>query len=168
MPAKSGIGWNVRYLTQPNAESWLQSHVLVGSFPSTGHQPRLDMKVFRRTVLNPGEWVHLAYVWGRSAENGNLLASALYINGRRGTDRVSRFDNEASEPPLRLLLPGSMEGAVDELRISRSQRYTRDFDPPSRNRALELDADTLALFHFNGNTEGEAFGGTHIQSATFQ
>src|SRR5262249_24589261 len=145
-------GWSVRYLTQPKAESWLQSHVLVASFPSSGRQPRLDMKVFRRTILSPGEWVNVAYVWGRTGDMGNLLTSTLYINGRRGTDRAYKFDNEPSEPPQRLLLPGSLEGAVDELRLSRVQRYTWDFDPPSRNRRLELDADTLALFHFNGST----------------
>jgi hypothetical protein len=158
MPTQSGPGWFLRYTMQSAAESWMQSHVFNAEFPSTGRQPHLGMRLMRQTILQPGEWVHLAYVWGKTSAKGQLLTSALYINGKRGTDRAFAFDNEAEFAPVKFILRGGMEGAVDELRISSSQRYVRDFEPPSQNRELEMDADTRALFHFNGNVEGESFG----------
>ncbi len=55
----------------------------------------------------------------------------------------------------------------DELRISRTARYTEDFSPPTRE--LELDPDTAALFHLNGGLAGEGIapdGSHHSPSAT--
>ena len=43
-------------------------------------------------------------------------------------------------------------GAIDELRISRGPRYKSDFTPAKR---FEVDADTSALFHFDGDLEGK-------------
>jgi hypothetical protein len=45
------------------------------------------------------------------------------------------------------------DSAIDQLRISRTARYTDDFTP--FRGALELDRDTAALFHFDGGLDGE-------------
>jgi hypothetical protein len=47
---------------------------------------------------------------------------------------------------------------VDELRVSDVQRYSGDFTPPPRDAEFAVDGHTRALFHFNGNATGEAFG----------
>jgi len=56
---------------------------------------------------------------------------------------------------LLALCPGA---AYDELRISHTQRYTEDFRAPSRDIELRLDEHTRALFHFNGDLDGESHG----------
>ncbi|MBA4017129.1 MAG: hypothetical protein C0483_08155 [Pirellula sp.] len=45
--------------------------------------------------------------------------------------------------------PTDFEGIIDELRISRTARYSDDFTPAPR---FEPDADTLALYHFDEGT----------------
>ena len=52
----------------------------------------------------------------------------------------------------------SQEIAFDELRISDIQRYTKDFTPPTKE--FTVDEHTRALFHFNGNMDGQSFGQT--------
>ena len=42
--------------------------------------------------------------------------------------------------------PGFLKGIIDEVRISNTVRYTKDFTPPKR---FESDEHTLALFHFD-------------------
>ena len=48
---------------------------------------------------------------------------------------------------------GASEGTVDEVRISKSVRYTGNFQPTER---WKPDADTLALYHFDENAERTA------------
>jgi serine/threonine protein kinase len=72
----------------------------------------------------------------------------LYVNGKE-TARCDIDDPPAtSEAGLRI---GSLEGKapffrgrIDEIRISRTARYDRDFTPPGR---FEVDDDCLALYH---------------------
>ena len=60
--------------------------------------------------------------------------------------------------------PTDFEGVIDEVRISRTARYSDDFTPAPR---FEPDADTLALFHFDegaGTAAADASGnGYHLQ-----
>jgi hypothetical protein len=52
----------------------------------------------------------------------------------------------------------NLDMAIDELRISGIRRYKNDFVPPSRDEEFKLDEHTRALFHFNGNSQGESYG----------
>ena len=47
---------------------------------------------------------------------------------------------------------GCPDGCIDELRISKVARYAGHFDP--LREPFASDADTLALFHFDGGTQG--------------
>jgi hypothetical protein len=50
------------------------------------------------------------------------------------------------------LAPNAYYGLVNEIRLSRGERYAADFQPPRR---LEADEDTLALYHCDEGAGGE-------------
>ena len=119
-----------------------------------------------RNVWRDRSWHHLACVWDHDADESSQLR--LYVDGHRHRDRVSGthldrlgddkgVEMDAVVYPVQLLSMSSgrrrARVAMDELRISRTPRYTADFEVVARE--LALDADTTALFHFNGTTSGE-------------
>jgi hypothetical protein len=92
-----------------------------------------------------GVWYHWALV---SDGTGNIK---LYSNGTQrfsgssslsGTNRTISFGHTSSSGV-------SSNFAFDEVRISNITRYTAAFSPPTA--AFDNDANTLALFHFNGD-----------------
>ena len=164
----SGETWRLAYNVNRKLQNdpyWLRSHVLQASFLTDGKRGKTNGRVWRQTVVKPGEWTHIAWVWGQEAVAGSRgrvtrLNSALYVNGKRGLQysyaHILAGNEPTDEPKLLLLNPG---GAYDELRISGVQRYLRDFSPPSKDVEMRLDRHTRALFHFNGNLDGYSFGG---------
>ncbi|MFC1706760.1 fibronectin type III domain-containing protein, partial [Planctomycetota bacterium] len=96
-----------------------------------------------------GKWTHVAVVL-------DTTGTRIYIDGRlntqsglagdmkdaSGTPRIGRYhrDNRWWD---------SINGYLDEFRLSRTARYTADFVPETRLRA---DQNTVVLFHFD---EGE-------------
>lgn len=65
----------------------------------------------------------------------------VYVDGRlvnRPSPATEIFVNKPFE------LGSSYHGTIDEVRVSKSARYDKDFTPPKR---FEPDADTLALYH---------------------
>ncbi len=168
---ESGETWRMSYMMAPrnrdaNAD-FFASHVLYGLFMAQAPKIQHSMRIYRRTVFSADEWVHVTWVWGR--RNGilpggghtkpmdNVLLAQLYINGRAGQHYSYKwFDNVPADMPINFQMY-SLEGAVDELRLSDIQRYTTDFTP-TRASELTLDQHTRALFHFNGDTTGVAHG----------
>jgi len=107
----------------------------------------------RQTLFFRDRWVHVAWVWGKR--------SAIFVNGRLGSQQAPRL----SGPPLggmssfvlgHTRAERNIDAAIDEFRISDIERYTADFAPPPRDREFVLDEHTRALFHFNGNVDGES------------
>ena len=114
-----------------------------------------------RTFFRAGEWVHLAAVWAMAdGKTGTTGDFAIYIDGRRQPRTWEYpFALTGRDPyVLREVAPtiaiGCREGWLDELRISRVARYAGDFAPA--RLPLVPDADALALFRFDGTTEGLA------------
>jgi hypothetical protein len=125
----------------------------------------------------PSEWMHIAAVWDADSAPEDWVR--LYVNGVRVSGKASvqkpeRLGRDKSvrvqiDPPFAVQLGGlntgrrPANGVFDELRISRVPRYTADFDPPQGE--LPLDANTTALFHFNGSLKGEGLTqtGTHYK-----
>lgn len=114
-----------------------------------------------RTFFRAGEWVHLAAVWAMTdGKTGTTGDFAIYVNGRRQPRTWEYpFALTGRDPyVLREVAPtiviGCREGWLDELRISRVARYAGDFTPA--RLPLVPDADALALFRFDGTTEGLA------------
>jgi len=164
----SGETWVLSYNVFPeyqNDPDWKRSHVLHAHFLTDGKQGKINGRVWRQTVISPGEWTHIAWVWGPerklAAKGGQTtrLDLILYVNGKKGLQysyaHVLEGNEPVDKPQLLYLCPG---GAYDELRLSDVQRYTEDFTAPSRDVELRLDEHTRALFHFNGNLDGESCG----------
>lgn len=176
---ESGIPWYFNYLKKPGAGEWLNSHVLSASFMSDGPKGRISMQTWRQTILEAGEWVHVAMVWGpcdMSAFTGKsairTLTVVTYINGKRGKYKSYSgrlWENYfAADKPQALVLGRGIEAAYDELRLSDSQRYAKDFNPPSAEERLALDEHTLALFHFDGHCDAEVYGEIEAVRATLR
>ena len=143
------------------------SHVLYGYFMAQAPKIQHSMRIYRRTIFSADEWVHVAWVWGQRSgilpggghtkPKENVLITTLYVNGRVGQHyNYKWFDNVPANMPVNFQMY-SLDGAVDELRISDSQRYTANFTA-TREAELPLDEHTRALFHFNGDATGASHG----------
>jgi hypothetical protein len=134
----------------------------------SGFHPRAE----RTTIMQGGEWLHAAWVWGEietvyvGTMKFKCLYTRIYINGKAGSQwmnssAIAFRGGKLLYPPKNLTLGGrgyANEIAFDELRISDIQRYTNDFTAPVREKEFEMDEHTRALFHFNGNLNGQSFG----------
>ncbi len=103
-------------------------------------------------AIEPDEWVHVALTWGEQTR--------LYANGKLlgTTNGALPGSHTLADNPEELTLRfGCAKGyrsdtwiAVDEIRVSKSVRYSGDsFEPPAA--ALAADADTLLLDHLEGS-----------------
>ncbi len=94
-------------------------------------------------------WHHVALSY--DAATGQ--ARAFYDGVERASASCSASD---SDQPLQVGkgIAGSLEGAVDEMRISSVARYTSNFTPPTG--PFSCDASTRALWHF------DEFGGATV------
>ncbi|MCR9245788.1 MAG: metallophosphoesterase [bacterium] len=94
-------------------------------------------------MLKPGQWHHLAGVF-----DGQELR--LYVDGKltaKGAGQGKRTRNSlplfvGADPDGGGRPTSFFDGKVDDVRISKVVRYTRDFEPP---RQHEPDADTVLL-----------------------
>ncbi len=145
------------------------SDVLNGYMESNGFSKEVSLQNWRATAFKPDEWVHIAWVWGwrnnlipriESSEvhhRDSVLVMEIYVNGKKGNFADNSWEkNLLLETPNIFELP-ALNATVDELRISDIQRYTGDFDPPTRDTEFKLDKHTRVLFHFNGNIIGEGY-----------
>ncbi|MBT5606582.1 MAG: hypothetical protein HN742_30365 [Lentisphaerae bacterium] len=170
--------WSLWHYVKPRTRNathdFLFSHVLYGHFYSDGLANYTTLRRYRRTVFEPGVWTHVAWVWGN--EDGlvprnppystkvrdDVLIARIFINGKQGSNTGYRwYGNEPAHMPTELYIgrkyeSSNIDGLVDELRVSDVQRYSRDFEP-SRKSDFELDEHTRALFHFDGDIEGESW-----------
>ncbi|MDF1752015.1 MAG: hypothetical protein P1U89_04475 [Verrucomicrobiales bacterium] len=152
---------------------WYLNRSLLGSFETDGASKLRTTRCYRQTLFESGQWVHVAWTWGartdlvargsgvvlKAAAEHGILTQRIYINGKAGKYTPDSLPgNFPRFAPTRFRTGSSFDGSIDELRLSKVMRYLDDFTPPSRKRALEADEDTLALFHFDGDTLAESIG----------
>jgi hypothetical protein len=105
--------------------------------------------VLHPTALTAGQWAHVAAVY----DNG---AVRIFVNGVSNTPATVGATLRITTANLRLGgLAGYpfFAGALDDVRISSSVRYTANFTPPAA--LAGADADTLAQWAFNeGSGQG--------------
>jgi hypothetical protein len=130
---------------------------------------------------HPGAWVHVALVWF-SDETGQRWA--LYVDGQRSASLQGGVKAawRAFVPRDLTLIrigssgvserPGAIDGVIDGLRLSSAARWRPRadgqpgaFEPP---RELQADADTLALFEFEGDVRGQGPGGQPIEAELYR
>ncbi len=114
-----------------------------------------------RHFMQRGAWVHLAATWQlREGERGTEGTFDVYINGRRMDPTWNYPRSLSGREPYELkeaaeqIRIGRFDGCIDEMRISNVRRYDGDFEPT--REALASDENTLALFHFDGDTQGNS------------
>ena len=138
------------------------AHSLFGNLYVEGAKPYWLRQWMPQTLIERDKWIHLAYVWGRRPSYGphgeklSLMALHYFLNGKGAKRMVFRVGYDGALPhgmPKALTL-GPFQGAVDELRISDTQRYEEDFAPPTQGTTFNVDEHTRALFHFDGDLKG--------------
>lgn len=107
--------------------------------------------------LSINTWYHIAYVrssgvW-KTFFNGTELTT--FINDSNFTNS-GRTENMSFGTIGRFIdSRGSMDGFIDEIRISNSARYSADFTPSTS--AFTNNANTLMLLHCNGTNASTTF-----------
>ncbi|TWU08578.1 LamG-like jellyroll fold domain-containing protein [Stieleria varia] len=101
-----------------------------------------------KTLMSTDQWTHLAGVFdGENVSlfvNGHKVASQAGTGKRRTNDLplIIGADPDGAGQPTR-----EFSGRIDEVRLSKTARYTADFEPETR---FEPDSDTVLLLHFDG------------------
>jgi len=129
-----------------------------------------------QTLFEPGQWVHVAWVWGPQPQFGphheklSLMTMQIFVNGRGARQVIFRTGTDGVPPdglPKEMIV-GPLDGAIDELRVSDVERYSGDFPPPPRAARWRVDRHTRALFHFDGDTRGEGFESPESPAGTLR
>jgi len=169
MPAEEEE-WILQYGVYPEKERWppmrsLYSHVLRGSFLTTEASGNRRFYGCRRLIVEPGEWIHVAWVWGQREIIGahrdaqKIVTTRTFINGKLGTNYHYPYrDAWPKHAPRELLIGDGLHAAIDKLRISDTIRYDADFTPPSVETQLRVDKHTRAAFEFDGSLAGRSHG----------
>lgn len=106
------------------------------------------------TSLTIGTWVHLAATVDGSTRNGTI-----YLDGqRRGSVPFGCAPHAPNNIPLQIAYDdpdpdngNPFEGLIDDVRLSSNVRYSgASYTPPPRG-SLTSDANTVALFRFEGS-----------------
>jgi hypothetical protein len=169
---EGGNDWSFRYVIDSSragwpGHPWSQSHVFEWEIDTEGPARTRAVRV-RRAVLEAGEWIHVALVWGQITAGHSAARSAsafdlkIFVNGREGRS-VSwpRLGNLAASRPAALVLGPDLEGEIAGLRISSIRRYSDAFHPPAK-ADLQPDVDTVAWFSFEDSLQGTNAEGTVV------
>lgn len=105
-----------------------------------------------RRLVEAGEWVHVALVWGLDTRTGvrgmvSVPYATLYVNGGGVTQKVlenRQADRLAGVPQL-LRFPAVMDAEIAWVRVSKEALYDKDFTPPTVSEGLSADSGTLLL-----------------------
>lgn len=122
-----------------------------------------------RQIVEPGEWVHIAMVWGprerRGARNAYTApALTVYVNGRGQGHALheSRSGNIPSGPVRALQFPADLDAEIRQLRISNSKKYRTDFTPPPLDAPLKSEEDTVLLLPLESDDDGARQEGVQL------
>ena len=120
----------------------------------------ISVGALNQVSINPDTWTHLAVT---SYSENDLCNLKLFLNGALIDSKQQYSPNcqISIQQPQKLLLAkypdgaGGIDGyyfpgAVDELRVSNTVRYTQNFAPPLA--PFVSDNNTVSLWHFDADT----------------
>ena len=118
--------------------------------------------------INPGEWTHLAFVWGFKKEKECIMQ--IYVNGKAAAEKFDQSFgtqwgaadenfcigcNSAGAAP-------ALNGMIDELRVSSYPKKPSEikaaYQEMLSGKPPAVEKGTLLLQHFDGTAEGTASG----------
>lgn len=151
---------------------WLNNSSSTHSYTNTGGRGTALSQAFSNALLEDA-WAHIALV--RKASNGSIH---LFVNGTESTatssDQVIDNDIPAFTDSYELWfgkmrLAGTtdiyMDGNIDDIRISTSERYTANFNPPTT--ALPITGTASTSYTPPGSLLGEiALGNSPVWTGT--
>jgi len=112
--------------------------------------------------VKPADWQNAQSKGAHVALVADAKEIRLYINGILAKSAPRPADMVLPAASGKMVLAGNFSGTVDEIRISKTPRYGKDFIPAER---FTPDADTLALYHCDegkGHVLGDSSGnGNH-------
>jgi len=135
-----------------NEDPTIPGHEL-GALAVLAWPPIGSPELFSRP-LTEGVWQHVAVV-----SDGGWLS--VYVNGEFHDEGAAQGYRGAEPTTFRIGVSGDRvfgRFLIDEIRVSSTARYTRNFRP---RVVLAADADTLSLWHFDeavGDTTHDASG----------
>lgn len=156
--------WSLRYVVDPGragwpGHPWSRSHVLEMEIETEG-PARTRALCIRRAIIEEGEWMHVAIVWGQrmfghsAATTRPAFDVKLFINGVEGKFATwPRQGNTVAAEPVRINFGPHLDGEIANLRISNVRRYTEDFPAP-RGAQIEVDEDTVWWFPLEESLDG--------------
>lgn len=146
---------------------------IINAAPKSPHRRALESNA--GVIFDRGQWTHLAWQWRKHEDN---FISEVYINGRKQIYGVGdagmpgMADNFIPVEPAESLLIGnnrsgrqSLDAVIGGLRFSNTARYDDDFDPILAD-TVAVDAQTIALFRFDGDTRSISGDGSPRVEAT--
>ncbi len=121
-------------------------------------------------ISKENQWRHLAITWHSDRKDRKKITeffidakkvarTAYYESGKKRKIFIDLVNIFRKSLPYPVQIGCSSNGSFpakaefDELRISRTARYSKDFQPPEKEYVP--DEYTSALFHFNGNLTGQ-------------
>jgi len=165
--------WQLNYRIDPmgtkiNLGPREPSHSFFGQLDTEVADGKLGRQIrvwLTRQILEPDQWVHVAFVWGKEKKLGarNTFTTpslTVYINGVGQTFALQEsFSDSLPVGQVReLQFPPDLDATISQLRISDSRRYIEDFAPPTPDMQLIDDEQTLLLLSFDGNLKASSSG----------
>jgi len=159
-----GPGWALQYVSDSKragwpGHPWSKERVLEMEIPTVGPaRPRAVCA--RGTIIQGGEWMHVAVVWGirEFGHSGVRTEPAfdvkIFVNGREGRFATwPRKGNKAAARPVSFTLGPDLDGEIAMLRLTGSRRYESDFDMPKPGDMF-VDEATLSFYPLAKKLEG--------------